>query len=322
MISDKAGREFKNLRVSITSACNYACTYCVPHGEKREKAKKELNQDQLLRAIDLICRVTNIDRLRITGGEPLISPFFDSFIHELGGMNKFRDISITTNGELLNRKLPLIKNSGIKRINVSLDTLNSDQFRSISKAGDLNEVLSGIENSLISGIKIKINMVVLKRYNFDQIVPLLDYCIDNNIELRYLELMRMGHLSNSALFDIDFVPMEYILREISSYYQFVRADAPYDSTSKRYYIASKNAYFGIISNESEPFCSSCTRLRLSSSGHLHGCLSNNRRHYIGDLLSLDDETAEFEIRERLGWALADKRDIFKGGNILMRAIGG
>ena len=320
MIVDPFGRQFKNLRVSLTAACNYACTYCVPHGEKRHSAKYELNDQQLIRSVELIRQLTQVDKLRITGGEPLLSPKFESFLSAVSTQG-FSDISITTNGQLLADKAKFIAACGIKRINVSLDTLNPHEFRSISKAGDLFSVLTGIETVLSLGLSVKINMVPLRRLNIDQIMPLLNYCLERNIELRYIELMRMGHLANNSEFDRDYLPMSYILSEIGKHYQFARADAPFDSTSIRFNIPGRGS-FGIIANESEPFCSSCTRLRLSSSGYLHGCLSSSNKHYIGDILDLPDEDALLAMSNRLFAALGDKQMIFRGGETVMRLIGG
>lgn len=320
MIVDSYGRQFKNLRVSLTASCNYACTYCVPHGEKRHSAKRELSEAHLIRAVLLIKKLTDVDRLRITGGEPLISPKFESFLSAAPDFN-FSDISITTNGQLLADKASFIASCGIKRINVSLDTLDPHAFRSICKAGDLFSVLMGIEKCLVLGIKVKINMVPLRRLNLDQIIPLLEYSLDRNIELRYIELMRMGHLANSVEFDRDYVPMSYLLSDIGKHYQFVRTDAPLDSTAMRFEIPGRGS-FGIIANESEPFCSACSRLRLSSSGYLHGCLSSGEKHYISDILDLPDAEALPLLRDRLHTALGNKQMVFHGGETVMRLIGG
>jgi len=320
VIVDSYGRQFKNLRVSLTAACNYACTYCVPHGEKRHSAKYELSESHLIRAVSLISKLINIKQIRITGGEPLISPKFESFLEASTAFN-VPDVSITTNGQLLSEKASFISACGIKRINVSLDTLDPHAFRSISKAGDLFSVLTGIEKCLASGMKVKINMVPLRRSNIDQIIPLLNYALDKNIELRYIELMRMGHLKNSAEFDREYVPMSYILSTIGKHYSFARIEAPFDSTAIRFEIGGRGT-FGIIANESEPFCSTCSRLRLSSSGYLHGCLSSNEKHYIGDILDLPDGEALSLLSDRLRMALHNKQMAFQGGETIMRLIGG
>lgn len=320
-LADSQGRSFRNLRVSLTAACNYACTYCVPKGKQLHRARHELNVEQFLRALDYLIEIAGIDKLRITGGEPLLSPQFDDFLR--GAMQRsLRDVSITTNGQLLLSKMPVLREAGIKRVNVSLDTLNPVAFQKICRGGDLPVVLTGIDALLAAGIKVKINMVPMRSMNEDQIVPLLDYCLARGIELRFIELMRMGHLQHSADYLRELVPMSRILALIAQQYEYIRTDAEFDATAARFEIPGKG-FFGIIANESLPFCSTCTRLRLSSAGFLHGCLSNSQRHYIGDVLDLPREEAVTAIRAHLQLALADKQPVaFGGGETVMRWIGG
>lgn len=164
--------------------------------------------------------------------------------------------------------------------------------------------------------------MVAMRSNADQILPMLDYCFERGIELRFIELMNMGHLRRGTTYRREFLGMDDILATIAARHEFARTDAPFDSTSVRYEIPGKGA-FGVIANESEPFCASCTRLRLSSNGYLYGCLSNSRNHAVRDLLALPDDAAREALRERLAHALADKQPVqFKGGATVMKFIGG
>ena len=320
MIVDRLGRRFRNLRVSLTAACNYACTYCVPNGKRLMKAQNELSADSLLKAVTLLQQATGIDKVRITGGEPLIAPKFDDFL--LGVMVlELKDVSLTTNGQFLLAKKEVIEASGIKRLNVSLDTLNPLRFKQIARGGDLDTVLKGIDAMLDLGLKLKINMVPLRTQNLKEIVPMLDYCLERGIELRYIELMRMGHLLTSSSFQADFISMESLLDEISNKYEFSRTDAPYDSTAARFQIPGQGV-FGIIANESEPFCRTCTRLRLSSDGFLYGCLSNANTHYVGDLLDLPTHRALPRLQGILVDALHDKQLTFQGEVTVMKFIGG
>ena len=321
MIVDSQGRRFRNLRVSLTAACNYACSYCVPDGKRLQAAVAELGGDQLLRAVRLLIDVAGIDKLRITGGEPLLSRKFDAFLPAALAL-PLSDVSITTNGQLLECKADVIAAAGIKRVNVSLDTLNPLAFRTISRSGDLATVLRGIDLMLDLGVKVKVNMVPLKSANTDQILPMLDYCLHRGIELRFIELMNMGHLKRSAQYHRDFFGMEEILSVVGAAYEFARTDAAYDSTSVRYEIPGRGA-FGVIANESAPFCASCTRLRLSSNGYLYGCLSSANRHAIADLLELPDDQARAALQSRLVGALADKQALqFRGEVTVMKFIGG
>jgi len=320
MIVDRLGRRFRNLRVSLTAACNYACTYCVPDGKRLVPARNELPATDILRAVTLLQQAAGIDQVRITGGEPLVTPKFDDF---LTGVMKLplADVSLTTNGQLLRDKRDVIVGSGIRRINVSLDTLNPVRFRQIARGGDLATVLEGIELMLEAGIKVKVNMVPLRSQNLAEIVPMLDYCLERNIELRFIELMRMGHLLHSNAFQVDFVSMESLLDIIGEKYEFARTDAPYDSTAVRFQIPGRGV-FGVIANESEPFCRSCTRLRLSSDGHLYGCLSNSNNQFIGDLIHQPSHIALPRLQNVLVSALEDKKLAFQGEVTVMKFIGG
>ncbi|WP_447649585.1 GTP 3',8-cyclase MoaA [Pseudomonas abietaniphila] len=322
MIVDRQGRRFRNLRISLTSACNYACTYCVPDGKRLVAAQNELSAEAMARGVEYLIEAAGIERLRITGGEPLISPRLERFMGEVGRMG-LSDISLTTNGQLLTRKLPILLEAGISRINVSLDTLDPAAFRAIARGGDLQTVLDGMEQASAAGIRIKVNMVPLRGQNLDQVMPLLNYCLERGYELRFIELMRMGHLaSDQNGFLQQFVSLAQLLSLIGERYEYLQADAPVDATAVRYRIPGKG-HFGVIANESVPFCRTCSRLRLSSTGWLHGCLSSSSRHYVGDLFDKPRHQALPALQRLLIKALNDKQAVaFSGGATVMKIIGG
>lgn len=321
MIVDHLGRQFRNLRLSLTAACNYACTYCVPDGKRLMPANAELQAHEMVRAVQLLIDTAGIDKLRITGGEPLLTAKFDELLPAVMQMG-LDDVSVTTNGQLLPRKAQLIVDAGLERINVSLDTLNAEHFRDIARSGDLATVLRGIELMLEAGLKVKVNMVPMRHKNDDQILPLLEYCLERGIELRFIELMNMGHLQGNALFEVQFFSMQEILDLIATRYKFARTDAPFDSTAARFEIPGAGV-FGIIANESEPFCRTCSRLRLSSNGKLYGCLSNARSHDMNDVLQLPDALAMVRLQKMLSSALGDKQlASFSGEVTVMKFIGG
>lgn len=322
MIVDRQGRRFRNLRVSLTAACNYACTYCVPDGKRLVAAQDELSAEAMTRAVGYLIEAAGIERLRITGGEPLVSPKLEAFLAGVSVLG-LDDIALTTNGQLLARKLPLLVNAGIRRLNVSLDTLDADAFRGISRGGDLASVLGGMQLASEAGMKIKVNMVPLRGRNLDQVLPLLDYCLAHGYELRFIELMRMGHLaSDHNAFLQQFVSLEQLLQLIGEQHEYAQADAPVDATALRYRVPGQG-YFGVIANESVPFCRTCSRLRLSSTGWLHGCLSSSNRHFIGDLLDKPRHQALPALQGVLMKALGDKQAVaFSGGATVMKIIGG
>lgn len=322
MIVDRQGRRFRNLRVSLTAACNYACTYCVPNGKRLVAAQDELPAEALARGVAYLVEAAGIDQLRITGGEPLLSPRLEAFLGAVAQMG-LNDVSLTTNGQLLSRKLPLLQAAGIRRLNVSLDTLDPDAFRRIARGGDLDSVLQGMEQASAAGMRIKVNMVPMRGQNFDQVLPLLEYCLARGYELRFIELMRMGHLARDAnAFLQQFVGLEQLLARIGQAHDYVQACAPQDATALRYQVPGKG-FFGVIANESVPFCRTCSRLRLSSTGWLHGCLSSSNRHFIGDLLDKPRHQALPALQRLLVKALADKQEqAFAGDVMVMKVIGG
>ncbi len=322
MIVDRQGRRFRNLRISLTAACNYACTYCVPDGKRLVAAQDELSAEAMVRGVAYLIEAAGIERLRITGGEPLVSPKLEHFLRGVSRLG-LQDIGLTSNGQLLSRKLPLLLECGLKRINVSLDTLDPVAFKRIARGGDLPTVLQGLAEARAAGLKIKINMVPLRGQNHEQVLPMLDYCLENGFELRFIELMRMGHLAREgASFQQQFYGMPELLEKVAERHEFVQAPAPLDATALRYEIPGRG-FFGVIANESVPFCRTCSRLRLPSTGWLHGCLSSSNRHYVGDLLDKPRHQALPALQRLLVRALADKQEVaFAGGVTVMKIIGG
>ncbi|QJQ19802.1 radical SAM protein [Pseudomonas sp. SK] len=322
MIVDRQGRRFRNLRVSLTAACNYACTYCVADGKRLVAAQDELSADALARGVAYLIEAAGIERLRVTGGEPLVSPRLEGFLAAVARLD-LDDVSLTTNGQLLARKLPQLQAAGIRRLNISLDTLDPQAFRRIARGGDLASVLAGMEQASALGMQIKVNMVPMRGQNLDQVLPLLDYCLARGFELRFIELMRMGHLARDHnAFLQQFVGLDQLLALIADRHAIAKVDAPPGATALRYQVPGKG-HFGVIANESEPFCRSCSRLRLSSTGWLHGCLSSGNRHYIADLLEKPRHQALPALQRLLVKALADKQELaFSGDVMVMKVIGG
>ena len=323
MITDAYGRQFRNLRVSLTAACNYACTYCVPNGKRLMPARHELSADELVQTVRLLIDAAGIDKLRITGGEPLLSPKLPAFLPAVMAL-PLEDVSITTNGQLLKKHAALIIDSGVKRLNVSLDTLDPVKFKEIARGGDLDTVLAGMDRMLEAGLRLKVNMVPMRNSNLDQVVPLLNYCLERGIELRFIELMKMGHLRFGPAHEEDLVAMPELLSMIGEHHAFERTDAAYDSTAVRYRVLGEHGgAFGIIANESAPFCKHCSRLRLASNGKLYGCLSSAKSHYLRPLLSLPEQEAHASVRELLQLAIKDKQTLgFAGEVTVMKFIGG
>ncbi len=321
MVTDSIGRSFESLRVSLTGECNLACTYCVPEKRCIKEPVYEMNSAELIRIISWLKDILQLDKIRLTGGEPLISPKFDSVLSQISKM-QFKDISITTNAQLLTEKLPSILANGIKRLNVSLDTLKTDRFLQITRGGDLSKTLAGVEKAKENHLFVKVNMVPVKNVNEDEIISLLDYCLEMGFELRYIELMQMGHLSDRDKYLKKLIPIDTVFNIIKQKYTYEPATISGDSTACRYKIKGKG-FFGIIANDSIPFCRGCNRLRLTSTGDIHGCLSSDVRFSILPLLNLPETEAKTKLVSILNQAILTKRDLaFDGSDTVMKHVGG
>lgn len=316
---DRQGRQFKSLRISLTSACNYACDYCVPEGTLLKPSPEALSGQDLMRLVSLLHRVLGLTKLRLTGGEPLIAPNLQDVLQAIPALNI--DTSVTTNGQFLKRHAQALADAGLSGVNVSLDALDPDVFLALAKQGDVHSVLAGIEAVLALGMRVKVNTVPMRTKNRDQLAPLFAWCSQRGIELRFIELMRMGHLSDPKAFDADFISEAEIVELLAAFGPAEVQARQANSTSYSY--INDHGRFGFISNESAPFCSDCDRLRLSSDGRIFGCISSTHNRDIRPALEMETPNALAFIQEALGDTLKSKQPIrFSGEQTIMQIIGG
>lgn len=316
LVNDIYNRTFKTLRVSLLSRCNLSCVYCTM-GEDEVK-ENNLHQHPasaavLLQQVQQLHKVLDLDTVRLTGGEPLL-------YHELTELIKgikesgIPNIKLTTNGFLLERLAAPMKEAGLQSINVSLDAIDEDAFFLMSKRTDVQRILQGIDTAIAAGLTVKLNSVIMKGMNESQVIPLLDFAFERNIAIRFLEIMAMGHLHDTA--EKYLFTQQEILECISTKYTFNKA-ARTTAATANYWQTAEGHRFGIIANESEPFCQDCNRLRLDSNGNIYGCLSSN--HPI-TLNSGDDEAA---LISKLQQAMNQKQLLkFTGSDLSMLHIGG
>ena len=245
---DQHGRNINKLRISLSEVCNMACTYCVTSLSDHQRSPRELNSDQILYMVRLLKEHAGIEKVRLTGGEPLLHPKIVNVISGIREMG-IKSIGLTSNGQLLARKAKALAEAGLKNVNISLDSLNPEKFKQMGRVGKLHKTLEGIEECLKYGLLVKINMVVIKGENENEIVKMLEYGVDRGVEVRYLELMAMGPLYKKD--DFKLIDMHEILRRISKKYSVQSVSADSDSTSLRYWVPG--GFFGIIPNKSAPF---------------------------------------------------------------------
>jgi cyclic pyranopterin phosphate synthase len=318
-IQDRFGRSFKTLRVSLTNTCNLACLYCVHSADQKLPtlpANNILNSSEIVHAIKKIHELTKLETVRLTGGEPTLYKELISIVRQIKALG-VDNIKMTSNGYTLKNLIPELSEAGLKKINISLDTINPENFNKISGRKNLERILDSIDEALKYNIEIKINAVILKRINDDQIIPLFEFSKERNITLRFLELMRMGPLYEESSFHNYYTSEKEILDCIAKQHIFTPLLRETSSTAN-YWITPDGYKFGIIANESHPFCHDCNRLRLDSYGNIYGCLSNDTALSISEVLN-----NEGLLREKLEQALSHKQELkFTGSAISMMAIGG
>ncbi|WP_104761431.1 GTP 3',8-cyclase MoaA [Helicobacter cetorum] len=267
MLIDSFDRVIDYIRVSVTKQCNFRCQYCMPDTPLDFFDNEELLPlDNVLEFLKIAID-EGIRKIRITGGEPLLRKGLDEFIAKLHAYNKEVALVLTTNGFLLKKMAKDLKNAGLSRVNVSLDSLKSDRVLKISKKDALKNVLEGIEESLKVGLKLKLNTVAMKGVNDDEILELLEYAKNRNIQIRYIEFMENSHAKSF----VKGLKEQEILDLISQKYQIIETEKNPMGPSKIYTL--ENGYqFGIIAPHNDDFCKSCNRIRLASDGKICPCL--------------------------------------------------
>ncbi|MFP6302696.1 GTP 3',8-cyclase MoaA [Helicobacter pylori] len=267
MLVDSFNRVIDYIRVSVTKQCNFRCQYCMP------ATPLDFFDDEELLPLDNVLEFLKIaidegvKKIRITGGEPLLRKGLDEFIAKLHAYNKEVALVLSTNGFLLKKMAKDLKNAGLSRVNVSLDSLKSDRVLKISQKDALKNTLEGIEESLKVGLKLKLNTVVMKSVNDDEILDLLEYAKNRHIQIRYIEFMENTHAKSF----VKGLKEEEILDLIAQKYKIIAAEKPKQGSSKIYTL--ENGYqFGIIAPHNDDFCQSCNRIRLASDGKICPCL--------------------------------------------------
>ena len=264
---DTHGRIHDYLRVSLTERCNLRCHYCMPEDGIPLSPKDELcSYEELLSIIDTFCEL-GVRKIRITGGEPLVRRDVDKFFRALG--KRPVELALTTNGLLVDQFIDTFASIGLRNINVSLDTLSPDRFRLITRRHGFETVMQNIRQLVDRDFRVKLNMVVMRGVNDDEIAAFAELARTRPLSVRYIEFMPFD---GNRWDDRKMVPADAIRDALSGHYTLVRdTDGPHDTT-RHYTIPGFRGRIGIISSMSEHFCGSCNRIRLLSNGAIKNCL--------------------------------------------------
>lgn len=300
---DSFGRTHNYLRISVTDRCNLRCIYCMPsNGIKLRKHSEIMTFEEISKIVKIFSEL-GINKLRITGGEPLVRKNLPELISNLRNISGIEKIGLTTNGTLLKENILSLKNSGLDNINISLDTLDEKKFQSITLRSNFYDVIDSIEKILDEDLfKIKLNVVVMKDINDSEILNFVEFVRDKIISVRFIEFMPFRYNGWSEL---KFVPFSVIKSKIEEKYNLIRIYDQLESTAKNYSITGFKGTIGFITSVSEHFCSSCSRLRLTSEGKLKTCLFYPAETNLRDLLR--SGVSEQRIKEIIQATVNEKR---------------
>jgi cyclic pyranopterin phosphate synthase len=284
---DRFDRVHDYLRISVTDKCNLRCVYCMPaEGMEFEPDEKLLRFDEITEVVRVLAGY-GVRKLRLTGGEPMVRKDLDQLIASLAVIPGIEDIALTTNGIYFASKADKFRAAGLTRINISLDSLRADRFAMITRGGDIRRVLESLEAAVRVGLDpIKINVVLMKGVNDDEIDDFLRMTLEQKIHVRFIEYMPIGHHDEG--WKAGYLPLSVVLERCAQMgWEFSPADEVYgNGPSQNYRIAGAKGVFGLIHPVSDHFCETCNRLRLTADGNIKPCLywsdEFNIRSYIGD----------------------------------------
>lgn len=288
IVQDKLNRPLHDLRISVIDRCNFRCQYCMP-ADKFGNDFVFLPRSALLtyEEIERVAKIfvgLGVEKIRLTGGEPLLRTDLPILVERLTHIDGVKDIGLTTNGVLLSQFAEDLKAAGLKRVNVSLDSLNDELFGKINGRNiGTKPVLEGIAAARKAGLGVKINMVVKKGLNDPELVPMAEFCKNEGLELRFIEYMDVGSTNGWKMDDV--LTKKEIYEILKKHYDLEPLDPAYfGEVAKLYQYKDSHSRVGFITSVSESFCSSCTRARLSANGQIFTCLFNGNGHDIRNLM--------------------------------------
>lgn len=307
-LQDRFGRRVEYLRLSVTDRCDLRCTYCIPEGFKNfEEPAHWLSFDEIERVIGAFARM-GVSKVRLTGGEPLLRRKLPELVQRLNALNGVTDLSLSTNATQLARHAAELKKAGISRLNISLDSLDPERFSQIVRRDCLDQVLAGLMAAKEAGFApIKINMVVMKDVNDDEIDDMVAFCIEHDFTLRMIEAMPMGETGRNAQF-LDLQPVKERLQQ-----RFGLIDGVMAGGGPARYLKAPNGAFtvGFITPLSQHFCDTCNRVRLSVDGTLYLCLGQDESLELRPLLRAGASDIELEEAIRAAIELKPQRHEFR-----------
>lgn len=301
---DPFGRTINYLRLSVTDRCNLRCTYCMSEEMEFLPRSEVLSLEEL----ELVARNfvdLGIKKIRLTGGEPLIRKGIVDLCRNIAKLEGLKELVMTTNGVLLDQFAIALKEAGVKRINISIDSLNPDRFKQLTRFGALNEVINGIEAAVDAGFeRLKLNAVILKGINDDEILHLAEFAIDRGLNISFIEEMPLGHINDHNREDTQ-LDSQSIRQQLANQYNLTATAETTGGPSRYFIISGSQSRIGFISPMSDNFCASCNRVRLTVEGRLLLCLGNEHSMDLREMMRADDYSDE-KLKIAINQAMAIK----------------
>ena len=299
---DPFGRVVNYLRISVTDRCDFRCVYCMSEDMDFLPKKEVLSLEELDRLCSAFIR-KGVKQLRLTGGEPLVRRNIMSFVHAMSrhlDTGALEDLTLTTNGSQLSRFAHELVDCGVKRINVSLDTLDPEKFKQVTRWGDLNKVLAGLKAATDAGLRVKINTVALKNFNDIEIDEMLKWCGDQGYDLTLIETMPMGEIAGDR--NDQYLPLSQVRQDLRERWTLTEIDYRTGGPARYVRVEETGAKLGMITPMTHNFCESCNRVRLTCTGTLYMCLGQDDAADLRAPLraSESDELLENAIDEAIG----------------------
>jgi cyclic pyranopterin phosphate synthase len=267
---DQFGRHVDYIRLSITDRCDFRCTYCMAEEMTFLPRDEVLSLEECARLVKVFVNL-GVTKVRITGGEPLVRKNALWLFEEVGKLETLKELVLTTNGSQLEKQAEGLKQAGVKRINISLDSLNSDRFKKITRTGELDKVLRGIQTAKQVGFdNIKLNTVLMRGTNDDEVQALVDYAINQEIDISFIEEMPLGEVNHAR--DATFVSNAETLKTLQSKYTLIASTESTGGPARYWQVANSKTKIGFISPHSHNFCEACNRVRITCKGELFLCL--------------------------------------------------
>lgn len=320
MMRDTLGRGIDYIRISVTDLCNLRCIYCMPEEGVCKKPHADiLTFEEITRIVRLFVSL-GVDKIRLTGGEPLVRHRFPELVKMLSSFHGLNELTLTTNGVLLAPMAETLKDNGLKRVNISIDTLREDRFRSITRIGSLNDALQGLHAALKVGLTpVKVNTVVMNGINHDEALDFAAYAVEHGLEWRFIEFMPLAGVA--GLQQERFYSNEQLKKDIETRFTLLPDEDSHSLVSHTYKIKGTGARLGFISPMTHKFCYRCNRLRLTSDGNITPCLMHPIMFNLRALLR--DGTSDEGIREFIIKAVDAKPKEHTGlGENRMNTLGG